>query len=82
MRRARLPGPGCVYVAQSLKFLRPVYIGDTVVASIEIKSIDLKKRRVFFKTECKVSGKRVITGEAEIYIPALKDCNKVEDRDD
>lgn len=65
----RLPGPGCVYVAQNLKFLRPVYIGDTVVASIEIKSIDLKKRRVFFKTLCEVSGKKVIVGEAEIYIP-------------
>lgn len=65
----RLPGPGCVYVAQSLKFLRPVYINDTVKATIIIKSIDLKKRRVFFKTICEVLGKKVIMGEAEIYIP-------------
>lgn len=65
----RLPGPGCVYVAQSLKFLRPVYIDDKIVAIITVKSIDFKKRRVFFKTICEVSGKKVIMGEAEIYIP-------------
>lgn len=68
-----LPGPGCVYVAQNLKFLRPVYIGDTVKAIISITSIDIKKRRVFFNTICEVAGKKVITGEAEIYMPEIKE---------
>lgn len=65
----KLPGNGCVYVSQSLNFRRPVYLGDTVKASIEILNIDTNKARVFFKTVCKVKGKIVIDGEAEIFIP-------------
>jgi len=65
----KLPGNGCVYVAQNLRFLRPVYIGDTVKATIEIIKIDKKKSHVFFKTTCKARGKTVIDGEAEIFVP-------------
>lgn len=65
----RLPGPGCVYVSQSLQFKRPVYIDDTVVATVEVLRVDTEKRRVFFSTVCNVGNKTVITGEAEIYIP-------------
>lgn len=66
----KLPGEGCVYVAQDLQFKRPVYLGDTVTAIIEVLRLDLKKRRAFFKTRCFVKNKIVIDGEAEIYIPA------------
>lgn len=65
----KLPGYGCVYVSQNLKFLRPVYIGATVKASVEVTRIDLERSRVFFRTACKVNGKLVIDGEAEIFIP-------------
>lgn len=65
----KLPGYGCVYVSQQLNFRKPVYIGDTVVASVEIIKIDTEKSRVFFKTICKVKGKTVIDGEAEIFVP-------------
>ncbi|MDM5066754.1 MaoC family dehydratase [Aeromonas salmonicida] len=65
----KLPGQGCVYVSQSLKFRKPVYIGDTVIATVEVTSIDIDKRRVFFDTYCKVGKSKVITGVAEIYIP-------------
>ena len=68
----RLPGPGCVYVSQSLNFKRPVYIGDTVVAAVVVKLINHKKNRVFFDTVCKVRGKVVIDGVAEIFIPKEK----------
>lgn len=68
----KLPGPGCVYVNQSLNFLRPVYIGDTVTALITIKNIDYEKRRLFFDTVCTVNRNVVISGEAEIYIPKPK----------
>jgi 3-hydroxybutyryl-CoA dehydratase len=69
----RLPGPGCVYVSQNLQFKRPVYLGDTVIAEVEVKSVNLEKRRVFFETTCKVGKRNVITGDAEIYIPAPSD---------
>ncbi|ATL93199.1 TPA: MaoC family dehydratase [Aeromonas salmonicida subsp. pectinolytica] len=65
----QLPGRGCVYVSQDLKFRKPVYIGDTVTATIEVTSVDFKRRRVFFDTYCKVGKSKVITGTAEIYIP-------------
>jgi 3-hydroxybutyryl-CoA dehydratase len=51
----KIPGEGCVYVAQSLKFKRPVYIDDTVTATVEVIKVDLSKKRVFFKTTCKVN---------------------------
>ncbi|AJI72845.1 conserved hypothetical protein [Francisella tularensis subsp. novicida GA99-3548] len=65
----KLPGEGCVYVSQSLNFKRPVYMGDTVTATVIVKSIDIDKKRVFFDTICKVKNKIVISGEAEIYVP-------------
>lgn len=65
----KLPGEGCVYVAQNLKFRKPIYIGDTVTAVVEIKSIDVSKRRIYFITYCKVGKSKVITGDAEIYMP-------------
>jgi len=67
----KLPGYGCVYVSQSLNFLRPVYLDDTVTAEVIVKSIDREKRRVFFDTVCTVKGKKVITGEAELYLPPI-----------
>ena len=69
----KLPGEGCVYVAQSLQFKRPVYLGDTVTATVTVTNIDIDKRRVFFKTTCKVKNKIVIDGEAELYLPLKKE---------
>ncbi len=66
---SRIPGPGCVYVSQTLNFKRPVYIYDTVYATVTVTSVDLQKNRVFFDTICKVKNKIVIDGKAEIYIP-------------
>ncbi|WP_279145516.1 MaoC family dehydratase [Photobacterium carnosum] len=68
----KLPGTGCVYLSQNLKFRSPIYIGDTVTAFIEVSSVDLIKRHVRFKTYCKVGRSKVITGDAVIYIPESK----------
>lgn len=65
----KLPGRGCVYAAQNLKFRRPVYIGDTVTATVMVLSVDVAKKRVLFSTTCSVDGKDVIIGDAEIFIP-------------
>jgi 3-hydroxybutyryl-CoA dehydratase len=66
----RLPGPGCIYLSQSLKFKAPVKIGDTVVARVTVKELNTPKRRALFDTVCTVAGKVVLEGEAEILIPA------------
>jgi 3-hydroxybutyryl-CoA dehydratase len=70
----KLPGPGCVYVSQNLKFLRPVYLNDTVTATVTIKKIDKDKRRVFFDTFCTIKNKKVISGETELYLPNRVKC--------
>jgi len=69
----KIPGEGCVYVSQSLKFKRPVYLEDTVTAKVIVTSINLNKRRVFFRTICTVNNKIVIDGEAELYVPENKE---------
>lgn len=66
----KLPGPGCVYLSQSLKFKAPVRAGDTVRAEVEITAIDRDRRRVTFATICKVGGKPVLEGEAQILVPS------------
>jgi 3-hydroxybutyryl-CoA dehydratase len=68
----KLPGPGCVYVNQSLNFKRPVYLNDAVNATITVTEIDAQKRRVFFDTVCKVKNKVVIDGVTELYVPEVK----------
>lgn len=66
----RLPGPGTVYMHQSLDFLAPVYIGDTVTAVVEvIEKID-EKKRVRLKTTCfNQDGTVVLAGEALVSPP-------------
>ena len=66
----KLPGPGSIYLSQSLKFKAPVKIGDTVVARCTIKELNPEKRKVKFDTVCTVRGKVVVEGEADIMVPA------------
>lgn len=65
----KIPGEGCVYTNQSLNFKRPIYINDTVEAIVTVTSVDIEKRRVKFRTVCKVGNKIVTDGEAELYVP-------------
>ncbi len=65
----KIPGEGCVYTSQSLNFKRPIYINDTVVATVIVTNVDIIKRKVKFKTTCKVQNKIVTIGEAELYVP-------------
>lgn len=65
-----LPGPGTIYTGQTLKFLAPVRIGDTITATAEIKSLDLERNRVALTTTCtNQEGVAVITGEATALLP-------------
>lgn len=65
----KLPGPGSLYVSQTLNFRAPVKIGDTVTARVEILEIDATRRRVRLKTECHCEETVVIDGEAVVMAP-------------
>jgi 3-hydroxybutyryl-CoA dehydratase len=65
----KLPGPGCLYVSQTLRFLAPVKIGDTVIAKAEVIEKISEKRRLKLKTTCYCGDTVVIDGEAEVLIP-------------
>jgi 3-hydroxybutyryl-CoA dehydratase len=65
-----LPGPGCIYVSQTLNFRGPVRIGDTVIAKVTVADLILAKRRARFDCVCLVDGKSVLEGEAILMVPA------------
>ena len=65
----KLPGPGAIYAKQDLKFLAPVFIGDTLTAACTVKEIIVEKKRVIM--DCVVSnqdGASVLTGEATLVL--------------
>jgi 3-hydroxybutyryl-CoA dehydratase len=64
-----LPGPGAIYVSQSLGFKRPVRIGDEVLTRAEVAEVDLKAGHVKLATRCTVKGKTVLDGEAVLRAP-------------
>ena len=64
-----LPGPGAIYLSQTLNFRRPVKIGDVVTARVTVAAIDAEKARVTLTTVCEVAGKAVVQGEAVILVP-------------
>ena len=66
----RLPGPGAIYVSQSLNFRGPVKIGDTVTAHVRVRELIEGKRRAVFDCRCSVGGKSVLEGEAVLMVPA------------
>ncbi len=66
----QLPGPGAIYMSQSLRFMAPVKIGDTVTARAEITGIRADKNRVTLSTTCSVGDTVVIEGEALVMVPS------------
>jgi 3-hydroxybutyryl-CoA dehydratase len=66
----RLPGPGTIYLGQSLRFRAPVRIGDTVTAIAEVTALDSARKRATLKTTCKVGEKVAIEGEALVMPPS------------
>lgn len=66
----KLPGPGAIYLSQSLRFTRPVRIGDTVTARVEVVEWNGAKRRARLATTCRNQhGELVIDGEAMVMVP-------------
>ena len=65
----RLPGPGAIYLNQSLRFRRPVRIGDEVTARVTVEALDERRGQATLATVCLVGGKAVVEGEATIMVP-------------
>jgi 3-hydroxybutyryl-CoA dehydratase len=66
----KLPGPGAIYISQTLNFKAPVKIGDTVVTTVKIVELLPEKKRARFETVCVVNGKPVLVGEALLMVPS------------
>jgi 3-hydroxybutyryl-CoA dehydratase len=67
---SELPGPGAIYVSQTLNFRAPVWVGDLVVAKVRVMELYPAKRRVRFECVCEVGDKAVLEGEAVLLVPA------------
>ena len=66
----RLPGPGAVYISQTLNFRAPVKIGDTVDVRVEVAELMPEKKRARLTCTCSVAGEIVLDGEAWVKVPS------------
>jgi 3-hydroxybutyryl-CoA dehydratase len=66
----RLPGPGAVYISQTLHFRAPVKIGDTVVVTVTVAELMPEKKRARLACSCAVGGEVVLDGEALVKVPS------------
>lgn len=69
----RLPGPGCIYLSQTLNFKAPVFVGETVYAVAKVIQVIAEKSQVVLDTQCIVNGKTVLQGEARILVRSKLD---------
>ena len=68
----RLPGPGAIYISQTLNFRAPVKIGDTVEVNVSVAELLPDKRRARLACTCTVGGEIVLDGEAWVKVPSRK----------
>jgi len=66
----KLPGHGTIYVSQTMKFIKPVYVNESVMARVEVTGIDENRKRLSLATTCyNEKGEMVLQGEA-VVIPS------------
>lgn len=65
----QLPGPGAIYISQTLNFRGPVRIGDEVETTVAVVELYPAKRRARFDCRCLVAGRPVLEGEAMLMVP-------------
>jgi 3-hydroxybutyryl-CoA dehydratase len=68
----KLPGPGTIYLGQTLKFKAPVRAGDTVTATVTVREVLVDKRRVILDAVCKIGDKVVLEGESTMLCTSSK----------
>ncbi len=73
----KLPGPGSIYLSQSLRFRAPVRVGDTVVARVSVSEVVPGKRRATLATVCTVGEQVVLEGEALILVPSRESQEEI-----
>ena len=66
----KLPGPGSIYISQTLNFKAPVLIGAEVITTVKIRDLIPEKRRAIFHCVCMVGDKTVLEGEAVLMVPS------------
>ena len=72
----QLPGPGTIYLSQTLKFRAPVRIGQTVTATVEVVALHPERHRATLRTLCAVEGEPVLEGEAYVSVPTRQKPNR------
>ena len=66
----QLPGPGTIYLGQDLSFRVPVHIGDTITATVTVRSLNPERNRAELDTVCtNQDGVQVVTGTAKVMPP-------------
>lgn len=68
----RLPGPGSLWMAQEMRFLAPVRVGENVLAAARVTDVDRDKQRIRLATVCTVAGNEVLDGHALIWVPSRR----------
>lgn len=70
----RFPGPGTIYLSQNVSFLAPVYLGDTITATVTVKKFRPEKAILWLATECyNQDGVKVLDGEAVCMVRDVKE---------
>ena len=64
-----MPGPGTVYMEQNSRFIKPVYIGDTITANVEVVSINEKGHAKLVTEVINQKSEKVLVGEALVKLP-------------
>lgn len=64
-----LPGPGCIYLKSESKFLKPIFLDQSVLFKVEVIDVNVERKRVVFNTTAISNNQECVVGLAEIYIP-------------
>lgn len=72
----RLPGPGAIYISQTLYFRAPVRIGDTVDVSVTVAELVPERQRARLTCTCRVADEVVLDGEALVKVPLAKSAKR------
>ena len=67
-----LPGPGAIYSSQNLDFISPVFIGDTIKATVLVESVNVDRNRVKIRTYCMNQFKEIVVDGDAMVLPAPK----------